>query len=95
MTNVLEYRLKQLQNIIFEAEQSIKNAGKDIDKETIKQRKLFLAKCKNEEKEILEMLGVKTQTKKEDNKQDAKKDDKKQTKKQTKKQDNKQDKKEE
>ncbi len=89
MTNVLEYRLKQLQNIIFEAEQSIKNAGKDIDKETLKQRKLFLTKCKNEEKEILEMLGVKTQTKKEDNKQDAKKDDKKQTKKQDKKEDKK------
>lgn len=84
MTNVLEYRLKQLQNIIFEAEQGIKSAGKDIDKETLKQRKLFLAKCKNEEKEILEMLGVKTQTKKQDKKEN-KKQDKKEDKKEDKK----------
>lgn len=80
--NVFEYRLKQLQNVIFEAEQGIKNAGKDIDKETLKQRKLFLKKCKDEEKEILEKLGVKTETKKQDTKkqdpkQDTKKDDKK------------------
>lgn len=86
MTNVLEYRLKQLQEVIYEAEQTIKNASNDIDKETLQQRKLFLKKCKDEEKEILQHLGIdttsktknksKNKTKKENTKEDKNTDKK-------------------
>lgn len=56
--NTYEYRLKQIQMIKNEAENSLKENEKHLTREVIQQRKLFIKKLSDEEQGLLKELGV-------------------------------------
>lgn len=58
MSTPFEFRLNRIQNILFEAEKTLEENKANLDDETIRQRELFIAKLKEEEKEILESIGA-------------------------------------
>jgi len=82
--NKYEYRLKEIQTVLAEAEQELKNREQTLTDDVIKQRKLFIQKLKDEEQALLKELGVKTpkkekeeETTSNDKKSTAKKEAKK------------------
>ena len=89
--NRIEYRLKQLQLIISDATESLENAKQrnDISDEVLKQRELFIKKCKDEEKQLLKELDIikddTSKTKAKTESKDKSKKSKKETKEENKK----------